>query len=405
MDWESIRTREKKIYKGILFCKFEHKMEILLSPHYYRNNNLHNADDFRALDCISTIREIGDLFGIKSLEKWQVINIEYGLNFVLPNYGKELVVFAEYWKKTPFRYDTELAYSKKSYVVKKNGAANTYKIIKLYCKHSQFPEYCEHDTIRIEIKSKQSKYIERIGLAHLGHLLDSRPYLLMKQELIQLSRELLILDQKTGFENLSLRERRKLKEYLNTHTWYTSLQKSTNEFYKKKQRYFNLLNITGRNIHYRLQKRVTQKVDFLCNVEFEKGLNSTALPKNEKGLNSSNNIIGISPLLGNTSLKCKVTDIYLEHEGPGAIYIRTTTLRFLQKKHPEKFKQLRLDLLPANKNKHPKYEKDLISHMAKQVRNRYYNAKRKGQGGLPKQYKNQIAAKKNFNTIRNSGHM
>ncbi len=384
MDWETIRTRDKKFYKGILFCKFDHKLEVLFSPHYYRNADVHNADDFTALDCIQTINSLIEVFKIDDEEKWQIINMEYGLNFVMPNYGRDLVTFTEYWKKTPFYNDTELAYSKKSYSVKRNGTANTFKIIKMYCKSSQFPNHCEPNTVRIEIKSKQSRYINSIGIKHIGHLLELSIYHRMKGEILQLSKDLLILDHKTKFTNLDIRQTRKLKDYLNSHTWYSSLQKNANEFYKKKMRYFDLLNKTGRNIHVDLQSLIAEKIENLCTGKIEKGLNSTALLRTEKGLNSTNNIIGISTLLAIPRKYCIITKRKLHSKDVGSPYARTSTLKCLQKENPQEFEKLKTTLIPENKKRKPKYEQSIIAWLAKQIRNRYYNSKRKKKRESPK---------------------
>lgn len=54
-------------YKEILFCFFTKdevftKLEILLKPHYYYNNNLHNANKFSVIDCIKTLSKIKNIF-------------------------------------------------------------------------------------------------------------------------------------------------------------------------------------------------------------------------------------------------------------------------------------------------------------------------------------------------------
>jgi hypothetical protein len=71
--------------------------------------------------------------------------------------------------------------------------------------------------------------------------------------------------------------------------------------------------------------------------------------------------------------KCALTGIPLNHEKEGAKYIRTSTLKHLHKTDKNKFIELCSLLLNHTQGNHPKYESDIISHLAKQVRNRYYN--------------------------------
>lgn len=52
-----------------------------------------------------------------------------------------------------------------------------------------------------------------------------------------------------------------------------------------------------------------------------------------------------------------------------AKYIRTTTLKHLQEYNKEKFSELCCLLLNINCGNYPKYEKHIISHLTKQIRN------------------------------------
>ena len=49
-DIEVIKTKTIKQYKGIYFCFYTNRIDILFKPHYYFNDNLPNANDFRAID-------------------------------------------------------------------------------------------------------------------------------------------------------------------------------------------------------------------------------------------------------------------------------------------------------------------------------------------------------------------
>lgn len=378
-DFETLTTRETKKYKGILFCRHSSKMEILIRPHYYYNDNLHNANDFTAYDCAETLKNVLESFKIVDLKKYQVVNIEFGLNYLFPNYGKDLIPYTEYWKKNQFYTDNELPYSKRSYRTNPNGRANTYKIIKMYCKGIQHPNHCDPNTLRFEIKSKQSKYISKLGINDIGDCLLSGVYKTMCTEIIQATKEVLILDHQVKSDLLTTRERSKLKDYLNTNTWYMVREKSANVFWQMKQRYFGLLDKCGRNIHIELTDTISQKLEKLIMDPFEKRLNSTSLnsfKNTEKRLNSTVCIIGKSTHLDYGHSLCQVTGLKLEHENADAKYIRTSTLRHLQQNDKAKFEQLRRELFANIKIKRPRHEGTLIAHMAKQIRNRHYNGNR-----------------------------
>ncbi|MBS9774496.1 MAG: hypothetical protein KGV59_04990, partial [Tenacibaculum sp.] len=72
----------------------------------------------------------------------------------------------------------------------------------------------------------------------------------------------------------------------------------------------------------------------------------------------------------NAKKLCAVTGIRLDLENPNAEYIRTATLRYLQKYEKEMFKKL-VEFLLHKSYKQPKRVKTLIDHLAKQIRNRY----------------------------------
>ena len=379
-DWELIKCRERKVYKSVKFGKTDYGLHVVFSPHYYRNKGAHNADDFLIVDCMETLKNLIDLFKIVEVEKWKIVNLEIGLNFVMPGYGKDLVMFTEYWKKTLFKYDRSLAFSKKA-VNQRNGRDCTYKRLKLYCKYSHHPDDCEPDTVRMEIWSGQSRYIKgKLGVDNIGDLLNPMVYQNARNELLQAVKDILILDHKTGFEKLTKKEKAKLKEYLTNHTWYLQSQKYANGFWQMKQRYFQLLDKTGRNIHTELLDIVTVKLNDLTKWTRLNSKNKKVASKEPQiRWFSTVNKGCISTYEDLSKYRCKVTGLTLENEGrikkgekvPN--YIRTKTLRYLQKMDPKTLERLRLDLIPNKMHSRPKFERTLITHMAKQIRNRYHN--------------------------------
>lgn len=265
-DFETIYAKETKQYKGILFCFFECKLEILFRPHYFFNANLHNANDFSMQDCISVLNEFINEFQIVSeLDKFQIINLEFGINPISPVCVQDLITYAKYHQKNEFVNDDGLRFSKKSYRTNKNGTANQYKIIKLYAKSIQFPNYCALNTFRFEIKSKKSKYINSLGIRYLNDLLKPEIYQKLKSEIVNEFKQILILDNNHQYQNLNTRQKEKLKHYLNSDSWYKIVQNNIyrNKFSRAKKQYIDLLDKSGQNIHCELFDIVQKKLDFL----------------------------------------------------------------------------------------------------------------------------------------------
>lgn len=297
-DFEVIQAKETKVYKGILFCFFENKLEILFRPHYYFNNNKHNANDFTAEDCMAVIESLINEFDLEDeLEQFRVINIEFGVNAVSPIDVKDLITFTAYHRRNQFVNDSGLQFSKKSYSIDRQGRANKYKIIKFYAKSLQFPKYAEENLFRFEVKSKKSRFINSLGIYNLGDLITRETYQELKTAILSEIEEVLILHP-VNDNSLTKRIQNQLRRYLNPNQWYKDLQKSRNQFSRKKKRYFDILNDLNENIHSDMNHIIKEKLNELLN---EKGAYSPPKTKNEKGAYSPINIRGNCTLLENVN--------------------------------------------------------------------------------------------------------
>ena len=152
-----------KFYKNIHFRKFDKKLEITGSVHYYFNDGEHNANTFSVIDCISTIYGLQKIFNL-DLNKCKVINLEFGLNIELSFDVKKVIRGLLYQERNVFVVTKDLPFSKIASSINSAGRFNQYKVIKAYNKGIQFPDYCHIDTFRFEIKSRQSKYLNGLGV-------------------------------------------------------------------------------------------------------------------------------------------------------------------------------------------------------------------------------------------------
>jgi len=361
-----------KEYKEILFCFFTKnnqftKLEILLKPHYYFNGNLHNANDFTVLNCINALTEIKNTFNLP-VRDLLILNIEFGINGISPIDCKNLITYSIYHDKNEFINSSDsLRYSKISFKYNKNGRANNYKKIKFYAKGVQFPEYCDPNTFRFEVKSKRRTYINQLGIYTYEDLLKTETYRILAKNLLKEWNKVLILDFSNKMQNLNSREVKLLKDHLQTLSWYNAIQGSKNTFNNHKKSYSKLLDKTYNNIHSIIENIIGNKLSDLL-----KGCAILTPPIKSKGCAILNNNIIEN---GTTKQKriCPITGIELTHEKDGSKYIKTTTLKYLHNYHQTKFIELCSILLSNTKGKQPKYEKNIFTRLAKQVRNRYYN--------------------------------
>jgi len=344
-DNEVITTKKVKLYKGIFFCFYSNRLDILIKPHYYFNDNLHNANDFDINDCNKIIRGFKNDFKV-DLTRLKVVNIEFGLNVISPIDIKELIMYIAYHEKNEFRTDTNLPYSKKSYSTNKSGTANGYKVIKAYAKGIQFPKYCNQNTFRFEVKSKELKYCrDQLGINNANDLLNTGVYFKMIEVLIKEFNEVLILDCITNFEGLKPKELKKVNEYNNPFVWYKFSNQNRNSFSKNKTNYYRLIDKVENNLKNQLQKIILDKLQTL-----KKGAISTPKENIKKGAISTiykGGICNLKTNNNNDEVKnnvCKITGLDISMQKESSLLSHTGLKHYYEndKKIFEQIKQLYL---------------------------------------------------------------
>ena len=243
---DELKELVKKKYKNLYFTKYQERIEISGSLHYFFNNGNHNSNDFSVKDCINTIKQIRDLFML-DLEKCQLINLEYGVNIIPSIDVEDLVHNIMYHEKRQFTRPTKHFY----YKIAGNEA---YKQIKAYNKSVQFPSLC-NNTFRFEVKSKQSKYINSLDLFTLNDLAVTGTYNRLMKELIKEWDNVLLFDLSKNID----------EKYLNTYFWEDILKNGyRNKFNNQKKRYYEKLGIN--NLHAQIRKILIQKMQSLKTV-------------------------------------------------------------------------------------------------------------------------------------------
>ena len=283
---DEIRNYRKKSFSGLIFTLYEDKLEITGSLHKYFNNGIHNTNDFSFVDCIRIIYELESVFGL-NLNECQVVNLEFGLNIIPMESVENVVVWLKFHERNEFRYYPDLQYAKQAGRFR-DGRTNTYKVLKAYAKGKQpFDNitYGDTNTFRLEVRSKQSKYINRLGVFTLNDLINSSIYKRLGTELLKEWNNVIILDKNLYGNN------DKFDKYLSQDFWENCLNGDRNKLSRQRKKYFALLKKYPENVHNQVTKLLKEKLEIFGN-ELKNGAIST--PPESK-INNKNGAISTRP--------------------------------------------------------------------------------------------------------------
>lgn len=260
-DNEVIKEVQKKQYKNVIFEFTHYALYIHFKPHYYYNNNLHNANDFSVLDCINTLIEFTKNFNV-NLKCLQIINIEFGFNVVIPKElkcVKELLIYMIYHCRNPFYTNNKYLHCRFSHSIDRHGKANVYKMIKAYSKGVQYPMFTDENTFRFEVKSNRKEYINRLGIYTLHDLLNPNIYNILTQTLLKEFDDVLIIDDEAK-PNLSGTKLNNHYKKLNPIYWCKLLNKSQNAFRRNLKAYNDALNTCDTHLKKDVRKLIFDKL-------------------------------------------------------------------------------------------------------------------------------------------------
>jgi len=393
---DEIRDYRKKKYRGLTFTLFADKLEITGSLHYYFNNGVHNANDFCFADCIRIIYELQSVFDL-NLHECMVVNLEFGLNIIPGESGKNIVVWIRFHERNEFRFLPDQQYAKQSGRFSAKGKINTYKIIKAYVKGIQLFEgknYGDPNNFRFEVKSKQSKYINKLGVFTLNDLTNPEIYFRLGDELLKEWGNIVILDKSLQ------RTVDKLDRYLSQDFWENCLNGDRNKFARHRRKYFALLEKHPKNIHNQVAQLLNEKLRKFGNelkndaistrptptISKKKGTISTRpkkIPKNENDAHST--IVKVESALSDR--KCTQTGLPIPNVQES--YTTNLTEKGVQwyfENEPEIFREKLESLLTEDwkqKNR-DKTKKIWINEIYHSLRNKQSNPK----NNLYRSYKN-----------------
>jgi hypothetical protein len=231
-------------FENLFFTKHQNRLEISGSIHYFFNNDLHNADDFYIEDCIETIFYIKELFKL-DLEKCFLVNLEYAVNINPITNVPDLILNIIYHEKRQFARHPK-------YFNCKQAGLEAYKQVKVYDKGVQFPDYCNSNTFRFEVKSGQAKFIHSLGLFTLQDLTYFDNYNVLITSILKEWDNVLLFDLTKDIDI----------KFFNTHFWEDIIKNgSRNKFNNQKKLYFKKLGTD--NLHSNIKKIIERKTKYL----------------------------------------------------------------------------------------------------------------------------------------------
>jgi hypothetical protein len=360
---EEIKTYSKKTYKNLIFERFYNRLEISGSIHKFKNQGMHNANDFSFSDSINTIYQIKDLLKL-DLSLCIIVNLEYGLNLIPKEDVKNIILWLKYHNRNEFRYFPGLQYAKQSAKFNTNGKVNKYKTIKAYAKGLQLfggTAYGNENTFRFEVKSKESRYIKSLGVSSLQDLTMFDNYLTLSKKLIEEWRNILLLD-----KNLRSLNNERLNKYLNSDFWETSINQNRNHFSRHKQKYLSILNQYPENLFQNIENLIKEKLYQFENAKLKRGCNFDR-DKNKKE-------VQFQPYIKvDYAQTCRLTGINISMQKDNSILLSHTGLRYYYERNPDLFRLVKNKYLSTNWI-NSDYETQ-IKEIAHNIRNCYHNRK------------------------------
>lgn len=397
---DEIRTKWQKKYINLVFTRFADRLEIAGSLHKFFNNGIHNANDFGFKFCIRVIEELESIFDL-DLKECIIVNIEFGLNIIPCESVKDILVWLKFHEHNEFRYFPGLQFAKMAGSFSKCGKINRYKTIKAYAKGLEpfgGKTYENPNTLRIEIQSHQSKYINKLGIYTLADLMDTTVYIRLGSLILKEWENVLLIDKTLPETN------KKLYQYQNVDFWEKCLNEYRNKFASQKRNYYNLLKNYPENVHSKIQLLLKTKLETF-EVELKNSAISTQLQLNQKNKSGaiSTRLLGRvkngSGAISNyvkmeiatrKNKYCIVTGLEMHDQTPGTINLTERGVKWYYENEPETYKN-ELEILLTQKwlNKHRgELIKNYFAEIYHQIRNRKHNPKNNPRNNTKNSFRN-----------------
>ncbi len=339
------------IFRELIFTiKGNRYIRLYGSVHKYFNNGSHNYNDLAFANLVEVIIDLHIKFKIDPFET-RLNNLEFGVNIETP-YNPDIFLKSVINHKGD---QFNITWRKNYHFIE---CIKQRYIIKIYNKGLQYGQ--PGNILRFEIKIIKMEQLREVGITRLSDLLAIEKFQRLGAELVRYFDDLLVYDP-TITKNLNARERLILSDGKNPKYWEELKEKKPNSYYKKRNRFRELVEKYGsNNLQDSIRELIIKKVNDLLRVTPETLQKITDFlqlfpdqntdqilqklndfQKTEfTDINHSNN--KLIPININTvqNAVCKVTGIDISNQHPGSKFIRKKGVLSLYYYDPEKFKQL-----------------------------------------------------------------
>ncbi len=397
---KTTRERQKLLFYKGSFHKLYNHLKGIKAPNYDPKTDKDkgfNGNIFTLEQMQEIINHLQHLTGCAP-ENMQIKALELGANLQVSFYPKEYVRGLLLHNGKGFIFDYNYNYAE---------CMHSKYIIKIYNKSHQYK--LPKDTLRVEYKMLNTTELKKIEFLSLDQLTNEKLAFCMGY-IIERIREIVYYDYSINEKEVSSRERKLLPKYANIQYWLNDIKPNKRDQHKKTLN--NLIVKYSKNY----QGEVIEKMEVVrvifsdvpTQTKDKRRVIISDVTHEEKDKNEGNNFksdndsfrVILSPLnipeiitpnsknkegdfFPNIDLekvenfgRCKITNLPLYLENEKANYIQTKTLKYLREFNKEVYFWVCGELLPHT-GKIPKFEGNIITHLAKQVRNRYFNQRKR----------------------------
>ncbi len=243
-------------YFGLTFSIKNTNVRLTGSIHKYKNQGLHNYNDFTKTQVHKVINELSKKFEI-DLKNSHLNNIEFGVNVVLPFEPKVLLNNLITHKGEPFT--REIEEGKIFYQCKRSQF-----IIKIYDKGLQYQQVT--NILRFELKILKMQFFKTKGIevSVLADLLNDGIYTKLGGVLKAYFDEILFDDESINHKDLNATERDIYLRGQNPKTWITDNRTANQqkELQRLKENFLKVLEKYRKGENY--VKIVSDRIEFKC---------------------------------------------------------------------------------------------------------------------------------------------
>ena len=396
------------------------------SVHKFKNEGRHNADDFTFSNFLQTVNDLKNLTEIEP-EQIPLNNLEFGVNIPLPYLPKYFIKDLLVHRNNRFNLIDlpRMIYAQ---------AVHDKYMVKVYDKGRQFN--CGN-VLRFELKYIRMQKLNKMGIRTLTDLMNVDVWNILGNLLRREFKQIIFSDSSINYDEVPERDKKNIQEMDNPKYWERSMNRATK--LKRKKKFSELVSKYGDRGYESIGEMIIEKVNVLSGKDRQEIPNSQnenqhcSYQSKSKRSPRSGNMPEIvkskrSPILAiggerkpifltelkqdsnqpankksksypNIRLKtekkterinnvekrrkCLVTGIDISMQRKHSKLLQIVGLRHLKKNTPGTYQSILRSFMPRSgyAGKRTKHEHDEISHLAKQIRNVYFN---------PKQYQNKM---------------